>query len=113
MNWKPGLLVLFTVVVERMCHDAGRTDRHGDGARESPMRSSWRMTVSGEWAQQQIGGTSPSQTANEHLAAERSWKVEGAGMGALSVRGGYRGIMVGMADRWWGGSFADHLSAAF
>jgi len=86
MNWKPSLLVLFTVVVLSGCATMPI------GPTVSVMPSPGKpyevfMTDDGvcrEWAQQQIGGTSPSQTANENLAAGAVvGTVVGAGLGAL------------------------------
>ena len=86
MNWKPGLLVLFTVVALSGCATMPI------GPTVSVMPSPGKpyavfMADDGvcrEWAQQQIGGTSPSQTANENLAAGAVvGTVVGAGLGAL------------------------------
>jgi hypothetical protein len=86
MSRKPGLLVLFTVVVLSGCATMPI------GPTVSVMPSPGKpyevfMADDGvcrEWAQQQIGGTSPSQTANENLAAGAVvGTVVGAGLGAL------------------------------
>jgi hypothetical protein len=86
MNWKPGLLVLFTVVVLSGCATMPI------GPTVSVMPSPGKpyevfMADDGvcrEWAQYQLGGTSPSQTANENLAAGAVvGTVVGAGLGAL------------------------------
>jgi len=86
MNWKPGLLVLFTVVVLSGCATMPI------GPTVSVMPSPGKpyevfMADDGvcrEWAQHQIGGTSPSQTANENLAAGAVvGTMVGAGLGAL------------------------------
>ena len=86
MNWKPGLLVLFTVVVLSGCATMP------SGPTVTVMPNPGKpfevfMADDGacrEWAQYQIGGTSPSQTANENLAAGAVvGTVVGAGLGAL------------------------------
>jgi hypothetical protein len=71
MNWKSGLLVLLTVVFLSGCATMPI------GPTVSVMPSPGKPfevfmaddVVCREWAQYQIGGTSPSQTANENLAA--------------------------------------------
>ena len=86
MNWKPDLLVLFTVVVLSGCATMPI------GPTVSVMPSPGKpyevfMADEGvcrDWAQHQIGGTSPSQTANENLAAGAVvGTMVGAGLGAL------------------------------
>ena len=86
MNWKPGLLVLFTVVVLSGCATMP------SGPTVTVMPNPGKpfevfMADDGacrEWAQYQIGGTSPSQTANENLATGAVvGTVVGAGLGAL------------------------------
>ena len=86
MNWKPGLLILFTGVVLSGCATMPI------GPTVSVMPSPGKpfevfMADDGvcrEWAQQQIGGTSPSQTANENLASGAVvGTMVGAGLGAL------------------------------
>jgi hypothetical protein len=86
MNWKQGLLVLFTVVVLSGCATMPI------GPTVAVMPSPGKpfevfMADDGvcrEWAQQQIGGASPSQTANENLATGAAvGTVVGAGVGAL------------------------------
>ena len=86
MNWKPGLLVLFTVMVLSGCATMPI------GPTVSVMPSPGKpfevfMADDGicrDWAQRQIGGTSPSQTANENAAAGAViGTVVGAGLGAL------------------------------
>jgi hypothetical protein len=86
MNWKAGLLVLFTVVVLSGC----ATMPTGPTVRVMPSPGKPYEVfmadegVCREWAQYQIGGTSPSQTANENLAAGAVvGTVVGAGLGAL------------------------------
>jgi hypothetical protein len=86
MNWKAGLLVLFTVVVLSGCATmpAGPTVT----VMPSPGKPFEVFMaddgVCREWAQWQIGGTSPSQTANENLAAGAVvGTMVGAGLGAL------------------------------
>ncbi len=86
MNWKLGLLVFFTVVVLSGCATMPI------GPTVSVMPSPGKpyevfMADDGvcrEWAQYQIGGASPSQTANENVASGAVvGTVIGAGLGAL------------------------------
>ncbi len=86
MNWKTGLLVLFTVVVLSGCATMPT------GPTVTVMPSPGKpfevfMADDGvcrEWAQHQIGGTSPSQNADENLATGAAvGTVVGAGLGAL------------------------------
>jgi hypothetical protein len=86
MNWKAGLLVLLTVVFLSGCATMPI------GPTVSVMPSPGKPyevfmaddVVCREWAQYQIGGTSPSQTANENLAAGAVvGTMVGAGVGAL------------------------------
>ncbi len=86
MNWKPGLLVLFPVLVLSGC----ATMPIGPTVTVMPNPGKPFEVfmaddgVCREWAQQQIGGTSPSQTANENLATGAAvGTVVGAGLGAL------------------------------
>jgi hypothetical protein len=86
MNWKPGLLVFLTVVVLGGC----ATMPTGPTVRVMPSPGKPYEVfmaddgVCRDWAQRQIGGTSPSQTANENLAAGAVvGTVVGAGLGAL------------------------------
>jgi hypothetical protein len=86
MSWKQSLLVLFTGVVLSGCATMPT------GPTVSVMPSPGKpfevfMADDGvcrEWAQRQIGGASPSQTANENLATGAAvGTVVGAGLGAL------------------------------
>ena len=86
MNWKQGILVLFTVLGLSGCATMPT------GPTVSVMPSPGKPfevfmaddDVCREWAQRQIGGTSPSQTANENTATGAViGTVVGAGLGAL------------------------------
>lgn len=86
MNWKTGLLILFTVVTLGGC----ATMPIGPTVSVMPSPGKpFEVFMSDDgicrgWAQQQIGGTSPSQNANENTAAGAVvGTVVGAGLGAL------------------------------
>ena len=86
MKRKPGLLALFTVVALSGC----ATLPTGPTVTVIPSPGKPFEVfmadegVCREWAQQQIGGASPSQTANENLAAGAVvGTMVGAGLGAL------------------------------
>jgi hypothetical protein len=86
MNWKKGLIVLFTGVVLSGC----ATMPTGPTVTVMPSPGKPFEVFMGDdaicrqWAQQQIGGTSPSQTANENLATGAVvGTMVGAGLGAL------------------------------
>jgi hypothetical protein len=86
MNWKRDLIILFTIAGLSGCATMPK------GPTVSVMPSPGKPfevfmaddNVCREWAQRQIGGTSPSQTANENTATGAViGTVIGAGLGAL------------------------------
>jgi hypothetical protein len=86
MSWRKGLLVLFAVVLLSGC----ATMPSGPTVRVMPNPGKpFEVFMADDgvcrrWAQQQIGGTSPSQTANENLATSAAvGTIVGAGLGAL------------------------------
>lgn len=86
MKWERSLFVLFTIMVLGGCATmpTGPTARVMPGPGKPFEVFMADDGVCRQWAQQQVGGTSPSQTANENLATGAViGTVLGAGLGAL------------------------------
>jgi hypothetical protein len=85
MNWKQGLLLLFVLVVLSGCATMPTGPMvpvmPGPGKPFEVFMAD--DSVCRQWAQQSIGGASPSQTANQNLATGATvGTLVGAGMGA-------------------------------